>query len=60
MEIQIKQLLDKKKRIFYSKNRNYAKTAGNRYTYTMLIKVALELNFTFKSSVRNCSCHLKK
>jgi hypothetical protein len=30
IKIQIKQLLDKKKRVFYSKNRNYTKTAGNR------------------------------
>jgi hypothetical protein len=50
----------KKKRIFYSKNRNYAKTAGNSHTNIMLIKVALKLNFTFISSGRNGSCHLKK
>jgi hypothetical protein len=43
------------KQLFYlnfcSKNRNYAKTAGNRYIYTMLMKVALKLNFTLSEIV---------
>jgi hypothetical protein len=32
---------------------------GWEYPYTMSIKMALKLNSTFISSVRNDSCHLK-
>jgi hypothetical protein len=48
-------LIKKKTEHFIKKNRNCAKTTGNRH-----IKVALKINSTFTSSVRNGSCHLKK
>jgi hypothetical protein len=37
-----------------------SKLRQNGWEYTTLIKVGLELNFTFTSSVTNGGCHLKK
>jgi hypothetical protein len=49
--------IDYKKEYFIKKN---AITPIRQQIYIMLIKVALKFNFTFASSIRNDSCHLKK
>jgi hypothetical protein len=47
-------MLDKKKN-FIQKIK--LRQNGGKLAYTMLIKVALKLNFTFISNVKNANCH---
>jgi hypothetical protein len=52
------------KTIAYKKNILFKKLKlrlnGCKYSYIMLIKVALKFDFTFISSTRNGCCNLKK
>jgi hypothetical protein len=53
-----KTTVGKKKNILLKKSK--LRQHGWELAYKMLIKVGLELNFTFISSVANGGCHLKK